>query len=111
MAHYKPLEYRDSIMNANEQRVMVARLNKCRELEFGQMERRMISYSHGFNCTHTITIDWDSPLANAVRTQLNDCDNPYVEINLDNELMWISIDDVYEGTATKIYHSKFAKYF
>tara|TARA_R110002051_G_scaffold325049_1_gene425468 strand:+ start:135 stop:464 length:330 start_codon:yes stop_codon:yes gene_type:complete len=107
MAYYKPLEFRDSIMNANEQRVMVARLNECKESQFGPMT----THSHNSNCTHTITVDWDSPIAVAIRNKLNDRENPYIKINLDNERVWVILDDVYEGNPTKIYHYRLAEYF
>ena len=86
MAYYKPLEFRDSIMNANEQRVMVARLNKCKQSQFGPM----ITHSHNSFCTHTITVDWNSAIAVAIRNQLNDRENPYININLDNDTLSLS---------------------
>lgn len=106
MAYYKPLEYRDSIMDVNNQRVMIARLNECKEINFGHM----VSYSHNHNCTHTIAVDWNSPVAQAIIAQINDPNNPYIKMNLDNERTWVILDDVYEGQPTKIYHSKFAEY-
>lgn len=106
MAYYKPLEYKDSIMSVNNQRVMVARLNECKKINFGSM----VSYSHNSICTHTITVDWNSPVAKAIIAQINDQNNPYIKMTLDNERTWVAMDDVYENNSTKIYHSRFAEY-
>ena len=67
--------------------------------------------SHNSFCTHTITVDWNSAIAVAIRNQLNDRENPYININLDNERVWVILDDVYEGYPTEIHHYRLAEYF